>query len=107
VFKKPPNDYNPGIKDLIKRVIGLPGETISGQNGAVYINGVLLKEPWLPKGVLTENVPTTKVPAGDYFVMGDNRGDSADSRVIGPISGKLIIGRAFILVWPLSRMGTL
>src|SRR5579872_6565957 len=53
VFKKPANDFTPGIKDLIKRVIGLPGETISGENGAVYINGRRLKEPWLPKGVTT------------------------------------------------------
>lgn len=105
VFKKPPNDFTPGIKDLIKRVIGLPGETISGQDGAVYINGHRLKEPWLPKGVTTAPFPAVHIPKGDYFVMGDNRGDSADSRVIGPIRGSLIVGRAFIRVWPLSRIG--
>jgi len=107
VFTRPPKDYSPGIKDLIKRVIGLPGESISGKDGAVYINGHRLKEPWLPKGVTTAPFPAVMVPHGDYFVMGDNRGDSADSRVIGPISGKLIVGRAFIKVWPISRIGGL
>lgn len=107
VFKKPPKDFTPGIKDLIKRVIGLPGETISGQDGAVFVNGRRLKEPWLPKGVTTAPFPAVHVPKGDYFVMGDNRGDSADSRVIGPISGDLIVGRAFIRVWPISRIGGL
>lgn len=107
VFKKPPNDFTPGIKDLIKRVIGLPGETISGQDGAVFINGHRLKEPWLPKGLTTAPFPAVQIPRGDYFVMGDNRGDSADSRVIGPIKGSLIVGRAFIKVWPVSRIGGL
>jgi signal peptidase I len=104
VFKKPPDDFSPGIKDLIKRVIGLPGETISAQGGSVYINGQKLNERWLPKGVTTANFAPVHIPAGEYFVMGDNRGDSADSRVIGPISKNLIVGRAFMVVWPLSRI---
>ena len=53
VFAKPPDDNSPGIKDLIKRVIGLPGETISARDGKVYINGRQLAEPWLPKGTVT------------------------------------------------------
>jgi signal peptidase I len=112
VFSRPPNDAESGINDLIKRVIGLSGETISTRLGHVYINGRVLNEPWLPKDQLP--VPaggcpltTTKIPPGDYYVMGDNRGDSADSRCFGPISGHLIIGRAFIRVWPLSRIGFL
>jgi signal peptidase I len=107
VFNKPPSDTTPGVKDLIKRVIGLPGETISGQNGEVYINGHPLAEPWLPKGETTQPFPATHIPSGDYFMMGDNRGDSADSRLIGPIAKHLFIGRAFLRVWPLSRIGTL
>jgi signal peptidase I len=107
VFSKPPNDTTPGVTDLIKRVIGLPGETISGQNGQVYINGHPLAEPWLPKGDTTQPFPATFIPRGEYFMMGDNRGDSADSRVLGPIPKHLIIGRAFLRVWPLSRIGTL
>ena len=107
VFKRPPNDYAPDIKDLIKRVIGLPEETISAQGGHVYINGRELAEPWLPKNVVTTNFAPVHVPAGNYFVMGDNRSNSADSRVIGPIPGNLIVGRAFLIVWPVGRIGTL
>ena len=107
VFSKPPNDTSPGVKDLIKRVIGLPGETISAQDGHVDINGRPLAEPWLPRGVTTGNFGPVVIPKGDYFMMGDNRGDSADSRVLGPVSGKLFVGRAFLRVWPLSRIGFL
>ena len=107
VFKKPPDDPTPGITDLIKRVIGLPGETIWAQGGFVYIDGSQLKEPWLPKGTITANFPHTFIPTGSYFMMGDNRGNSSDSRDIGAIPKKLIIGRAFLVVWPLSRIGTL
>jgi signal peptidase I len=119
VFKKPADDTTPGITDLVKRVIGLPGETISAQNGHVYINGQQLKEPWLPNGVATGQFPSSipgclpapagacLIPSGDYFMMGDNRGDSADSRIIGPVPGKLFIGRVFVRVWPLSRLGWL
>jgi signal peptidase I len=107
VFTKPANDFSPGVKDLIKRVIGLPGETISAQNGEVDINGRPLHESWLPRGTLTQNFGPVVIPPGRYFMMGDNRGDSADSRVFGPVSSRLFIGRAFALVWPLSRLGWL
>lgn len=107
VFKRPPHDYDASIKDLIKRVIGLPNETISAQGGHVYINGRELSEPWLPKGVTTTNFGPVQIPPGDYFVMGDNRGNSADSRVVGPIPGSLIVGRAFLIVWPVGDIGTL
>jgi signal peptidase I len=105
VFKKPPNDYSPGVKDLIKRVIGLPGETISAHDGVVFIDGRRLSEPWLPKGEITSPFSPVFVPKGHYFMMGDNRGDSADSRIIGPVTDKLFIGRAFVRVWPVSRIG--
>jgi signal peptidase I len=105
VFAKPPDEQlSPGINDLVKRVIGLPGETISGQNGQVYINGKPLAEPWLPKGVVTSNFGPVKIPKNDYFVMGDNRGFSEDSRVFGPISGSLIVGRVVLRIWPLSHI---
>jgi len=107
VFKRPPHDYSANITDLIKRVIGLPGDSISANGGSVDINGHPLKEPWLPKGVTTSNFGPVTIPAGEYFVMGDNRGDSDDSRDIGPISKNLIVGRAFVIVWPLSQLGTL
>jgi signal peptidase I len=104
VFKRPPNDNSPGVTDLIKRVIGLPGETIQGIGGAVYIDGRQLNESWLPKGVATAPFPLRVIPKNEVFVMGDNRGDSADSRVFGPISENLIIGRAFVRVWPITAV---
>lgn len=108
VFRKPPDDVGaPGVTDLVKRVIGLPGERISSSDGHVDINGQPLREPYLPKGSYTTGIPSQVVPPGDYFVMGDNRGDSADSRVFGPIPKDLIIGRAVLRVWPISAIGFL
>ena len=77
VFKRPPSEAgDPTIKDLIKRVIGLPGDTIEERGGQVYINGQELKEPYLPAGTVTNTLPPTKVAPGQYFVMGDNRTNS-------------------------------
>jgi signal peptidase I len=109
VFKRPPAEAgNPAIKDLIKRVVGLPGETIEARNDdKVYINGKLLKESYLPAGTITNPFAPRVVPSGKYFVMGDNRSNSSDSRFIGAIPGSLIVGRAFIRVWPLSSIDLL
>jgi signal peptidase I len=105
VFARPPHEnLEAGVNDLVKRVIGLPGETISAQNGSIYINGKPLAEPWLPKGVTTGNFSPVHIPKGDYFVMGDNRDFSEDSRFFGPISGSLIVGRVVMRIWPLSRI---
>jgi signal peptidase I len=95
-------------KDLIKRVIGLPGDTLYARNGVVYVNDHPLKEPYLPKGTTTVNMdqPVT-VPKGQVWVMGDNRGNSQDSRVFGTIPESSIVGRAFFLMWPLNRLGSL
>jgi signal peptidase I len=115
VFKRPPLEEQ-NFPDLVKRVIGLPGETISTENGHIYINGKLLDEPWLPAGPQSYtgalpddehpqfNMPgPVHIPAGEYFVMGDNRTDSEDSRFFGPIPKSLIVGRAVAVVWPLSQ----
>jgi signal peptidase I len=105
VFSRPPNEVaGPDITDLVKRVIGLPGETVSGQNGHVDINGKPLAESWLPRGVATAPFAPITVPQGDYFVMGDNRGDSLDSRSFGPISGSLIVGHVVARIWPLTHL---
>lgn len=109
VFKTPPSEAasDPGIKDLIKRVIGLPGDRIQAINGLVYIDGKLLNEPYLPRGTVTTSLPLQTVPPGQYFVMGDNRTNSKDSRFIGTIPKHLIVGRAFVRVWPVSGIGLL
>ncbi|HEV3352494.1 MAG TPA: signal peptidase I [Acidimicrobiales bacterium] len=104
VFKRPPGENDPQIKDLIKRVIGLPGDTIEGRDGQILINGRVLHEPYTAKNSPMSDFSSRTVPAGHYFVMGDNRGNSKDSRVFGPIAKSLIVGRAFIRVWPLSRI---
>jgi signal peptidase I len=85
---------------LIKRVVGLPGETVEGRDGHVYINGRLLVEPYLPKDVETEDFGPATVPKGDLWVMGDNRLDSEDSHIFGPITESSVIGRAIAKVWP-------
>lgn len=115
VFEKPPEaGSNDATSDLIKRVIALPGEKIAFEGGKVYVNGQLLDEPYLPAGVTTQPGNRTcalaepcAVPAGTIWVMGDNRSNSRDSRYIGPIPEENIVGRAFVRIWPFSRLGGL
>jgi signal peptidase I len=117
VFSRPPTENcgGPEVNDLVKRVIGLPGNVVSLSGGYVYIDGKRLDESWLPaseQGVTTPGPPGTpyslvrpfKVPANDYFVMGDNRTDSCDSRYWGPISKSLIVGKVDLRVWPLTSI---
>jgi signal peptidase I len=104
VFERPPGEEDQQIHDLIKRVIGLPGDTIEARDGHLYIDDKLLDEPYLKTGTVTDRLPRQTVPEGQVFVMGDNRGDSKDSRFFGPIDQSLIVGRAFIRVWPPSRI---
>ena len=96
-----------GIKDLIKRVIGLPGDTVEGRDGQLLVNGRLLVEPYLDDGVTTGDFAAVEIPEGCLWVMGDNRGDSRDSRSFGPIDEDQIVGRAFVRVWPLNDLGLL
>jgi signal peptidase I len=107
VFRSPPGEDNPEIKDLIKRVIGLPGETVEGRDGRVYINGNPLKEPYLPAGTTTSSFGPEKIPPGHLWVMGDNRSNSKDSRFFHTIAEDLVVGRAFIKVWPLGSISLL
>jgi signal peptidase I len=101
VFEHPKGDPEPPLnEDLVKRIIGLPGDTIWSQGNTVYIDGKPLAEPWLPKGtVLGGAIKRQTIPKGEYFMMGDNRSDSYDSRDWGPIAGNTIIGRVFLIVW--------
>lgn len=94
-----------GEEELIKRVVGLPGELISAHGGSVYIDGRRLLEPYLPDGVTTADFPPTRIPEGRLFVMGDNRGNSHDSRFsdVGTIPIDDLVGRAIMRVWPPNR----
>jgi signal peptidase I len=95
---------------FVKRVVGLPGDHLRIVNGKVYRNGVLEKAPYaLACGEGPNcNFPTTiVVPPGHYFMMGDNRGESDDSRFWGPVPQKWIIGTAFFTYWPPDRIGFL
>jgi signal peptidase I len=112
VFRRPPLEQV-DYADLVKRVIGLPGDTVGSVAGKVYVNGRPLNEPWLSNSLpVTSPSPLPNafslshpytVPAGEYFVMGDNRTNSEDSRYFGPIPGNLIVGKMAFKVWPLDR----
>lgn len=91
-------------KDLIKRIIGLPGETIELAGGIIYIDGQPLDEPYLAPGS-TGAHRATRLGADEYFVMGDNRNNSRDSRSFGPIRREAIVGRAWIIYWPVTEWG--
>ncbi|HZU60296.1 MAG TPA: signal peptidase I [Solirubrobacteraceae bacterium] len=95
---------------FIKRVVGGPGDTIRIIDGKVWRNGVQEKAPYILQcgGGPSCNFPTPiKIPPGDYFMMGDNRGASDDSRFWGPVPDKWIIGVAFFTYWPPDRIGFL
>jgi signal peptidase I len=91
--------------ELIKRVIGLPGDVVEGRDGHVVIDGRALREPYLTASVRTDDFGPIEVPKGRVFVMGDNRTNSHDSRFsdIGPIKISSIVGRAIARVWPPGR----
>jgi signal peptidase I len=110
VFERPPGASNGGdseIKDLIKRVVGIEGDRIETRDGRLYVNRELIDEPYLEPGVRTDMSEPVTVPEGHIFVMGDNRTNSEDSRVFGPVDEDTIVGRAFVKVLPLTDLGWL
>ena len=133
VFKAPECVRTPDIEDFVKRVIGLPGETITvDADGTVLVNGRRLKEPYLPEGTVTSMTavppsdvscegspgsvsceapangePGCVVPPGTVLVLGDNRGSSKDGRVFGAIEQDIIVGRVFVRIWPIGDIGFL
>jgi signal peptidase I len=108
VFGHPPLDHCAGPQegDLVKRVIALPGQTIYSSGSNIYVNGRLLAEPYLPHDdPLGPPIPGAssqhpyRVPPGEFYMLGDNRADSCDSRYWGPITGSSIIGKVVLTWW--------
>jgi signal peptidase I len=110
VFRPPAGEASkcggPPDPDLVKRVIALPGQTIYSRGNRVYVDGRKLAEPYLPRyDPLGPPIPHAsasspfRVPAGDFYMMGDNRAISCDSRYWGPIKGTSIVGRVIVLIW--------
>jgi signal peptidase I len=95
-------------EDLIKRVVGLPGDTIAVQGGTLFVNGEPQQEPYLAQnaGGFGTFGPIT-VPEDHYFMMGDNRNNSQDSRFFGPVPEENLVGDAFLRFWPLNRLAVL
>ncbi|HEY0265010.1 MAG TPA: signal peptidase I [Granulicella sp.] len=93
-------------KSYIKRVIGLPGDTVKIDEGRVFVNGVPLKEWYVPLRYRDDRSQATLVvPEGSYFMMGDHRSISSDSRDFGPVRRELIYGKAAFIYWPMEQMG--
>jgi signal peptidase I len=97
--------------DFIKRIIGIPGDTVAVKDNSYYVNGMLLPEPYLPSGNITRPADFAKegreilLGPEEYFVSGDNRPHSHDSRAFGPITRQDIVGRAFFRYWPSDKIG--
>lgn len=101
-------DCNTSDRVLVKRVIGLPNETISDRNGTVYINSKVLDEGFLPQhdpGTTTGSFKPVHIGKNEYFVMGDERVDSCDSRIWGLVTRSEIIGKAEMRIWPIGHIG--
>jgi signal peptidase I len=93
-------------KSYIKRVIAVPGDSVRIDNGQVFVNGRRLREPYVPAEFADDrSVSSTVVPRGSYYLLGDHRSSSSDSRDFGPVSQRYIYGKAVFGYWPVDRMG--
>jgi signal peptidase I len=111
VFKAPKavaTDCGDSVADLVKRVIGVPGDYLVSKGNTIYVNGEPLKQPWTHVAQIgVKPITLTHVTKNHYFMMGDNEPNSCDSRYWGLIPRSAVIGKAFVRIWPLSRLGFL
>lgn len=110
VFKAPPSvvsSCGDSVADLVKRVIGLPGDHLTSRGNTIYVNGKALREAWPHYEPLGPPIGNVTVLPNHYFMMGDNHADSCDSRSWGQVPRSDIIGKAFFRIWPLSRIGSI
>ncbi|MCY4108745.1 MAG: signal peptidase I [Chloroflexi bacterium] len=101
VFRKPGGDS----EDLVKRIVGMPGETIEMRTGRVFVNGLEIEETGYVDRLGTAVVPPVRIPAGSYFVLGDNRSVSEDSRRFGAVPLAAIVGKVWVIYWPFAKFG--
>jgi signal peptidase I len=104
VFRTPPGVDGP-YNQLVKRIVGVPGDIVEARGGKVFVNGQPLKEPYLAADTVTEALPETVIPPRQYLVLGDNRGNSSDGRTFGTIGVDTLVGRAVIRAFPIARIG--
>jgi signal peptidase I len=107
VFKAPPDvakDCHDPVTDLVKRVVGLPGDRLYSKGNTIYVNGKPLDQRWSVYRALGDPIRPTTVPAGRYFMMGDNHADSCDSRTWGTVPRSDLIGKVFVRIWPLKSI---
>jgi len=105
VFEAPPGEGSATVHDLIKRVVGLPGEKIEGRDGDIYVDDRRLEESWLPDGVRSREFGPVRIPDDHYWVLGDNRQGSRDSTFFKSIPRDSIVGEAFVRMWPIPDIG--
>jgi signal peptidase I len=110
VFKAPAavrTECGDDVADLVKRVIGLPGDHLTSKGNTIYVNGSPLKQTWSHYEPIGRAIGHVTVAKNHYFMMGDNEPDSCDSRYWGTVPRSNIIGKAILRIWPFSRIGSL
>jgi len=104
IIFRPPNNQNPKATPFIKRIIGIPGDTVEVKEDGVYVNGSPLDEPYIKESP-TYILPQQNIPENHYFVLGDNRNNSNDSHHGWTVPRQNIIGKAWLSIWPLDKWG--
>ena len=108
VFRAPPAEHcGDTVSDLVKRVIGVPGDHLTSKGNTIYVNGAKFNEKWPHREPLQTPIGKVTVPANSYFVMGDNHPNSCDSRFWGSVPRSFVIGKVFLRIWPIGRVGFL